>query len=91
MDSLANDTLELAVAYDQKDWQRVFKLVIKIKGGAIYCGTLRLLQVCNIIEQFWYDANNAFRELLYYRLVQTIEETNAAINIWSRKAELADN
>lgn len=52
VDSLPEEIKALKAAYQEKDWQQLKSIAHKLKGGASYCGTLRLKSACTELENY---------------------------------------
>ncbi len=81
-DSLPADEASIKQAYDAKDWDRIEKLAHKIKGGAVYCGTVRLRYACQYLERCRKAGHSALLEKLYLQLVTVLDDTKQSINVW---------
>ena len=47
-----------AYAFEQEHWQLLIDIVHKIRGGAVYCATERLLRVSSILEELLLSKKN---------------------------------
>ncbi|KTC66625.1 sensory box histidine kinase/response regulator [Legionella adelaidensis] len=77
---LPKDVEALKNSYKTKDWNAVEKIAHKMKGGAIYIGTIRMKFACQFLERYIKAGNVTLREPLYEQLLKVVEETVAAIN-----------
>lgn len=74
--------LALEKAYAKKNWTSIEKLAHKMKGGAVYCGTIRLQYACQYIEQYRKAGHKEALNALYQQLIHTIQETKQHIQQW---------
>lgn len=72
----------LTTAYTLQDWKSIEAIVHKIKGGALYCGTIRLKQACQIFEEQFKKSDNLYREALYAHLLTVIKETDTYLKTY---------
>jgi two-component system aerobic respiration control sensor histidine kinase ArcB len=56
----------------ENDWEKIKLLVNKIKGGASYCGTVRLQQACEHFDNYISSGETTFQEELYLQLLGEI-------------------
>lgn len=79
---IPNNMKQLEKAYDLKDWKKIEKLAHQMKGGLVYCGTFKLVQACQHLEQYYKAGHSKFLEPLYQQLCNVINETKEAIKQW---------
>jgi two-component system, OmpR family, aerobic respiration control sensor histidine kinase ArcB len=72
-------------AFAVKDYPLVEKIAHKIKGGAVYVGTIRMKMACQYVERYWKTGERELFESLYHQAVQVIEETLNFIQQWLKK------
>jgi hypothetical protein len=53
-----------------------------MKGGAAYCGTVRMKYACQYLERYRKAGHAKSLEKLYYQLVQVVDETKNYIDKW---------
>ncbi|RUR12463.1 Hpt domain-containing protein [Legionella sp. km772] len=80
--SLPEDLLMLQKVYAAGDWQEVQNIAHKIKGGAVYVGTVRLKMACQLLERAEHVHDAGCLESLYQQVVFVIEESKKAIGEW---------
>jgi len=80
--SFSQDVPLIYQSYQQNDWETIESLAHKIKGGAIYCGTMRLKFSCQYLEKYIKSGQYELREGLYNQFCSTVEQTRDAINQW---------
>ncbi|MGQ3892195.1 PAS domain-containing protein [Legionella sp. CNM-4043-24] len=76
------DEMELEKAYSAKNWGLVEKTAHKIKGGAVYCGTVKMKYACQYLERYHRAGYSELLEKLYHQLIQIINETRRSIADW---------
>jgi PAS domain S-box-containing protein len=76
-------TLELA--HRKNDWKTIQDIAHKIKGSALYCGTIRLGYACQYLEQYPIKSENEKLGLLYQQLLVVINETKQFIFDWLKE------
>ncbi len=62
-------------AFKALDYPLVEKTAHKIKGGAVYVGTIRMKYACQYVERYWKTGQCELFDALYHQAVCTIEET----------------
>lgn len=78
-EALPGDIGQLQAAYVLKDWEKVQQLAHKIKGGAVYVGTIRLKMACQYLERYWKLGKRALLEQLYQQVLVVDRETRKEI------------
>ncbi|AHE65858.1 ATP-binding protein [Legionella oakridgensis] len=81
-DSLPNDLALMKAAYESHDWDKTQQLAHKIKGGAVYVGTIKIKMACQFLERYWKTGQRDLLEKLYHQAVATIEESMQEIKRW---------
>ncbi len=79
---IPNDLLALETAFRVKNWDCVEKLAHKMKGGALYCGTIRMKYACQNFERYHQTGYAPLLEMLYHHLFQVAEDTKKSIEQW---------
>lgn len=64
------------------DWDKVQKVAHKLKGGSLYCGTVRMTHACQYLERYWKAGHRKLLEELYQQMLNAVEETQRAIHAW---------
>lgn len=80
--ALPEDTKALENAFAAKNWPQVERVAHKIKSGALYCGTTRLKYASQYLERYHQAGHSHYLPILYQQLIDTINDTNAAIHQW---------
>ncbi|WP_298622697.1 PAS domain-containing sensor histidine kinase [uncultured Legionella sp.] len=83
--SLADDLALMKRAYTAHNFPLIEKTAHKIKGGAVYVGTIRLKYSCQYLERYWKSGERDLFEALYHQTITTIEETLTYIEGWLHK------
>jgi two-component system, OmpR family, aerobic respiration control sensor histidine kinase ArcB len=81
-DVVMKDVEKMKLAHEAKDWNKVQELAHKIKGGAVYIGTVRMKMACQYLERYWKIGQREHLEKLYQQLLVVIDETHAAVTRW---------
>ena len=76
---IPQDKKAIQEAHANKDWATVERLVHKMKGGALYCGTLRMQYACQYLERYRKAGHTRLLEELYQQLLRVLHETVLAI------------
>ena len=72
-------------AFKDQNYPLVEKTAHKIKGGAVYVGTIRMKYACQYVERYWKTGERYLFEALYIQAVSTIEETITYIDGWLQR------
>lgn len=72
----------LEQAYQQHDWKQIEALAHKMKGGATYCGLVKLQAACQYLERYQKSGASALRDDLYQQLLHVINDTQKIIVRW---------
>lgn len=72
-------------AFKALDYPLVEKTAHKIKGGAVYVGTIRMKYACQYVERYWKTGQRELFEILYHQAVSTVEETITYIEGWLQR------
>lgn len=84
--SIPQDFTRMKEAFAVKDYEQVEKLAHKMKGGAVYVGTLRMKYACQYLERYWKSGQRELFEQLYMQAVSIIEETRAYVKDWLKSS-----
>ena len=79
---ILNDGKAIEDAYTAKNWEMIEKLAHKLKGGAVYCGTIKLKYACQYLERYQKAGHTALLENLYHQLIHVLKDTEQAIEQW---------
>ncbi len=79
---IPREMLALQEAHAQNDWVAIEKLAHKMKGGAVYCGTMKMQYACQYLERYRKAGHTKMLEKLYQQLLHVFRETSLAIEQW---------
>lgn len=79
---LPGDLSCLKDAYEQRDYSLIEKIAHKIKGGAVYVGTIRMKYACQYLECYWKSGQTDLVDALYYQAINIIHETITYVEGW---------
>lgn len=79
---LPSDLENMKKAYAIQDFALIEKIAHKIKGGAVYVGTIRMKYACQYIERYWKTGHRELFEPLYHQAINSIEDTIIYIEGW---------
>ena len=82
---LPADLERMKNAFKALDYPLVEKTAHKIKGGAVYVGTIRMKYACQYVERYWKTGQRELFDILYHQAVSTIEETITYIEGWLQR------
>ena len=76
------DSQKMQHAFNQQNFAEVENLAHKIKGGAVYIGTVRMKFACQYLERYWKSGERELFAPLYHQAIRVIDETTACITRW---------
>ncbi|KTC64788.1 sensory box histidine kinase/response regulator [Legionella adelaidensis] len=76
---LPKDIEAIKKAHESQDWTAVEKLAHKMKGGAVYLGTVRMKYACQYLERYIKAGHSKLCEPLYQQLLNVLDETLKAM------------
>ena len=79
---IPNDLAAIQTAHTKTDWSVIEKLAHKMKGSALYCGTIKLKYACQYLERYQKANHTILLEKLYRQLIQVTEDTRKSIQQW---------
>lgn len=74
-EELPDDLEKMKAAFENKDYPLVEKIAHKIKGGAVYVGTIKMKMACQYLERYWKTGERDLFEQLYHQAVEIIQTT----------------
>ena len=80
--AIPEDLQTIEKAYESNNWELVEKIAHRMKGGAIYCGTVKLQYACQYLERYRKAGHASELNALYQQLMRVIEETMLRIKEW---------
>ncbi|MCE3045436.1 response regulator [Legionella sp. 16cNR16C] len=84
-ESLPEDLQKLTLAHQANDWEKTEQLIHKIKGGAVYVGTIQLKMACQYFDQYWKSGETEQLESLFQQAVTVAVATTQAIEDWLKE------
>lgn len=79
---LPADRAKMKKAFEESNFAEVERIAHKIKGGAVYIGTIRMKYACQYLERYWKSGDRELFEQLYHQATHVIDDTTACINQW---------
>jgi len=76
---LPEELIHLKTAYAQENWERIRELAHKLKGGSLYCGTIKMTYACQYMERYYKAGHRKLLKELYLQLITVLEETDKVI------------
>lgn len=81
-EEINRDIMRIEKAHANLDWIEVEKLAHKIKGGAIYIGTVKMKYACQYLERYQKAGLTKLLEPLYQQLITVVLNTQSHIRQW---------
>ncbi len=81
-EGLPMDLEEMKLAHQSGDWDKTQQIAHKIKGGALYVGTIKMKMACQYLEHYWKTGQQEHLERLYQQAILVVEETLIEIKQW---------
>lgn len=81
-EEIQKDIQLLQQAYVQSNWSEIEKFAHKMKGGAMYIGTIRMQYACQYLERYIKAKHTRLLEPLYQQLLQVVNTTRDYIRVW---------
>ncbi|STX29452.1 sensory box histidine kinase/response regulator [Legionella beliardensis] len=85
-DALPEDEAALKKAYQKKEYTIIKALAHKVRGNAIYCGTIKLQKASQYVEYYLKAQHKKLLDQLCIQLLEVIYETQVAIKDWLSEA-----
>ena len=82
---IPNDLEQLKRAFDSKDFSQVEYVAHKIKGGAMYVGTIRMKYACQYLERYWKSGERKLFDALFHQAVEIIGDTKNYLIDWLKQ------
>lgn len=88
---LINETIpteleNIEQAHKISDWELVRQLAHKLKGAALYCGTIRLKFACQYMERYLLAGHKKLQEDLYHQLIDVLKKTQDNVSLLISKS-----
>ena len=81
-EAIPDDKKAIEQAYAVKDWALIEELAHKMKSGALYCGTTKMLYACQYLERYRKAGHVQLLEELYKQLLEVLADTAYEIKRW---------
>ena len=79
---LQSDLGKMKTSFFEENWDKTQELAHKIKGGAVYVGTIKMKMACQYLERYRKAGHTDLFEKLFLQAVAVIEETIQEVNAW---------
>jgi two-component system, OmpR family, aerobic respiration control sensor histidine kinase ArcB len=83
--TLPEDMNAMLEVYSKNNWEQVQQLAHKIKGGAMYVGTVRLKMAFQYLEQYVKSGQSELVENLYQQAILVTHATIEYVTEWLAK------
>lgn len=83
-DEIQKDITLIKIAHSNANWDEIEKFAHKMKGGAVYLGTVRMQHACQYLERYHKAGHTHLLELLYQQLISVVDDTQNHIREWLR-------
>lgn len=80
--SMDEDLSQMKNAHDRNDWDKTQQIAHKIKGGAVYVGTVRMKMACQYLERYWKTGQRDLLEQLYQQSLHVIDDSLNEARRW---------
>jgi|GEM_PF-653058 len=84
-EEIQKDISKIEKAHAEGDWMEVEKLAHKMKGGAMYIGTVKMRYACQYLERYQKAGLTKSLEPLYQQLLSVVLDTQNHIKAWLAK------
>lgn len=81
-EEIQKDISKIEKAHAKRDWAEVEKLAHKIKGGAVYIGTVKMKYACQYLERYQKAGLTESLEPLYQQLISVVLDTQSHVKAW---------
>lgn len=83
--AIPNDKAEIKAAHDARDWDKIERLAHRTKGGASFCGTLRMQYACQFLERYRKAGHSKSLEKLYLQVIEVLDDTRGYLEDWLKE------
>jgi PAS domain S-box-containing protein len=90
-ETIPQEFSQLVKAYEQQDWKHIQTLAHKLKGGAMYCGAIRMRYACHYLEKYLLAGHSELAEKLFQQLSEVLEDTKAQAMKWLGNNQSCDH
>ncbi|WP_019216171.1 response regulator [Legionella tunisiensis] len=81
-EAIPDDKKAIEEAHAVEDWSLIEELAHKMKSGALYCGTIKMLYACQYLERYRKAGHAQSLEKLYKQLLEVLSDTTYEIKRW---------
>jgi HPt (histidine-containing phosphotransfer) domain-containing protein len=81
-EEIQKDIVFIKTAHSIGNWEEIEKFAHKMKGGAVYIGTVRMQHACQYLERYHKAGHTRLLELLYQQLITVVDDTQNHIREW---------
>lgn len=81
-EEIQKDIIKIKKAHTDNDWSEVERLAHKMKGGAVYIGTVKMRYACQYLERCQKAGLTKLLEPLYQQLLSVVVDTQTRIKEW---------
>ncbi|WP_158617433.1 PAS domain-containing hybrid sensor histidine kinase/response regulator [Legionella sp. km772] len=81
-EEIQKDIRFIKTAHSAGCWDEIEKFAHKMKGGAVYIGTVRMQYACQYLERYHKAGHTRLLELLYQQLITVVDDTQNHIREW---------
>jgi CheY-like chemotaxis protein len=81
-DAIPKDIAAIEAAHLDAHWDEVKQLAHKMKGGAVYVGTVKMQYACMYLERYQKAGHASLLEPLYQQLITVVQATQDHIRTW---------
>lgn len=81
-EEIENDINSIIIAHSEGNWDEIEGFAHKMKGGALYIGTVRMQYACQYLERYHKAGHTRLLEALYQQLITVVHDTQNYIRQW---------
>lgn len=81
-ETLPMEMQRLKQAHEANDWDKMQQIIHKIKGGAVYVGTVKIKMVCQYFDLYWKSGQRTLLDTLYEQTMAALDESIRIITHW---------
>lgn len=79
--AIPDELAKLNAAHKTKNWKGIQSIVHRLKGGATYCGMVRLKEACSQLESYFrVNTTGELTETLYHHVIQEMQALKDSCN-----------
>jgi CheY-like chemotaxis protein/HPt (histidine-containing phosphotransfer) domain-containing protein len=81
-EEIDKDIAVINAAHVRGNWEEIEKFAHKMKGGAVYIGTVKMQYACQYLERYQKAGHTRLLEPLYQQLITVVHDTQNHIRAW---------